>query len=445
MVLTYNNMESQVIGAILAEPNNITLVASFLHPKHFSDVRHRDIYSRLYDMFNQGERIDLPMAVTACKSLKSLNGENVPALLAGYMIDAPIANIANYARKIVEQYLTRQVHTGIQLIECRIREGKDVSEIINDLNTLTDDCNGEIVGRGIKSIDELLPLAITEAENRQRTLQNGGSTGITTGIQRLDNATGGWKPSQLIVLAGRPAMGKTAVMLHFALSAARQGRAVCIYSLEMSSISLTDRMLLAVSGIDAERYRSGRLSTDDWRRINDAEAEMKNLPIYIDETATASMHHIRAQSMILQKRGQCDIIFVDYLQLVNTSTGKNRNREQEIAETSRSAKVIAKELGVPFVLLSQLSRKVEDRADKTPQLADLRESGAIEQDADVVAFIYRPAYYGEETITTDKGAINAEGIGVLSIAKQRDGRTGKICFAHNYSLTKIEDYTSIEV
>ena len=271
--------------------------------------------------------------------------------------------------------------------------------------------------------------------------QSGQSLGITTGIHSLDNVTGGWKPSQLIVLAARPAMGKTAVMLHFALSASRQGKAVCIFSLEMSDVSLTDRLLLAVSGVDAERYRTGLLTPDDWRRISEAEATMQGLPLYIDDKPTVTMHYIRAQSMLLQKRGRCDIIFIDYLQLADTSTGKNRNREQEIANASRSAKMIAKELSVPVVLLSQLSRKVEDRADKTPQLSDLRESGAIEQDADIVAFIHRPAYYGDKTIITPKGnEINASGVGVLTLAKQRDGATAGVLFSHNYSMTKIEDY-----
>lgn len=439
------NIEANVIGAIISDQSNITLVASDLRPEHFSDSRHSDIYGRLLDMYNRGEYISLTTAVNACKVIKSLNGENVAGLLAGYMSSAPVSGISSLGRIIVEHYIRRLVWVGAQQLVTRCANNEDVGETLNALNTLSDECNGVVAGGGAKHISGLISTAITEAEERQKRAQNGQSLGITTGINDLDAVTGGWKPSQLIVLAARPAMGKTAVMLHFALSASRQGHAVCIFSLEMSDVGLTDRLLLAVSGVDAERYRNGKLTPDDWRRITVAEEYMRGLPLYIDDKPTVTMHYIRAQSMLLQKRGKCDIIFVDYLQLADTSTGKNRNREQEIANASRNAKMIAKELNVPVVLLSQLSRKVEDRADKTPQLSDLRESGAIEQDADIVAFIHRPAYYGEQTITSPtRGEINAEGAGVLHLAKQRDGTTGRVLFSHNYSMTKIGDYPSVE-
>lgn len=439
-------IEADVLGAIISDQSNITLVASDLRPEHFSDTRHSDIYGRLLDMYNRGEYISLLTAVNACKGLKSLNGENVAVLLAGYMSNAPMSGISTLGRIIVENYIRRKVCVGAQQLITRCGNNEDVGETLNALSTLSDECNGVVVGGGAKHISGLISEAITEAEERQKRAQIGQNLGITTGINALDGVTGGWKPSQLIVLAGRPAMGKTAVMLHFALSASIQGKAVCIFSLEMSDVGLTDRLLLAVSGVDAERYRTGRLTPEDWRRIAEAEATMQGLPLYIDDKPTVTMHYIRAQSMLLQKRGKCDIIFIDYLQLADTSTGKNRNREQEIANASRSAKMIAKELGVPVVLLSQLSRKVEERADKTPLLSDLRESGAIEQDADIVAFVHRPAYYGEQTITTPiHGTINAEGVGVLYLAKQRDGTTGRFVFSHNYSLTKIGDYPSVEL
>lgn len=436
------NVEANVIGAIINDQNNITLIASTLHPRHFENDQNRAIYGCLLDMYNNGDHIDLTTATIACKRLKALREENVALMLAGYTSTAPLTGVVRYAQIIVETYLRRTIRNkSLQLAKNCDNEGVDVSEILNALNALSDKCNGVITNGGAEHIGGLIARAIQDAEERQKAQRNGEGVGITTGLIALNKATGGWKPSQLIILAGRPAMGKTAVMLHFALSASRQGRAVCIYSLEMSKKSLADRLLLSVADVDAERYRSGNLTPDDWKRINEAEAEIAKLPIYIDDKADASMSYIRAQSLLLQKRGQCDMIFVDYLQLVDTSTGKNCNREQEIANASRSAKMIAKELGVPFVLLSQLSRRVEERADKTPQLSDLRESGAIEQDADVVVFIYRPAYYGEQSITMRAGnEISAEGVGVLSIAKQRDGATGRVYFAHNNSLTRLQDY-----
>lgn len=435
--------ERNVIGAIISNQNYITQVAGYLCPEHFSDGTHREIYSRLLDMYDNGRDIDLTIASNACKDIKTPDKSKIAVLLANYVMTTPVtASIEAYARIIVEQHIRRTICVGTQQIASKCSENsEDVANILKELDTLTDKCNGVIVGGGAKHISELITQAIAEAENRQKTAKNGRCVGVTTGITPLDNATGGWKPSQLIVLAARPAMGKTAIMLHFALSASQQGKAVCIFALEMSGVSLADRLLCSVANIDTEHYKNGTLTSAEWGRINQAEAEIANLPIYIDDNPTETMRYIATRSKMLRKRGKCDIIFADYLQLVDTSTGKNRNREQEVANASRNAKIIAKELEVPFVLLSQLSRKVEDRADKTPQLSDLRESGAIEQDADIVVFIHRPAYYGEETIKTRKwGEIKTDGLGVLSIAKQRDGATGKIYFSHNESMTKITDY-----
>ena len=439
----YNpDVEAKTIGAIISNQEYITQVAGYLRPEHFSDSTNREIYSRLCDMYDNGRDIDLITTINECRGLKI---PNAPALLAGYMSKASTTapSIEPYARIIVEQHIRRTIGIGAQQIANRCSENtEDVTEILKSLDSLTDECNGVIVGGGAKHISELISQAIAGTENRQKTAKNGQGVGITTGIKPLDRCTGGWKPSQLIVLAARPAMGKTAMMLHLALSASQQGKAVCIYALEMSGVSLADRLLCSVANIDAEHYKNGTLTPDEWERINRAEAEIKDLPIYIDDNPTVTMRYIATRSKMLRKRGKCDIIFADYLQLVDTSTSKNRNREQEIAQASRNAKIIAKELGVPFVLLSQLSRKVEDRADKTPQLSDLRESGAIEQDADIVLFIHRPAYYGEQSISTVSwGEISAEGVGVLSVAKQRDGATAKIFFAHNDSMTKITDYS----
>ena len=435
--------EKNVIGAIISEQNYITQVADYLRPEHFSDGTHREIYMRLLDMYDNGRDIDLTTALNACRGIMLPEGLRMAVLLSEYTTSAPTtASIESHARIIVEQHIRRTICVDAQQLAKRCAENsEDVADILKDLDTLTDKCNGVIVGGGAKHISELITQAIAEAEKRQKTAINGQSVGITTGITQLDRATGGWKPAQLIVLAARPAMGKTAIMLHFALSASQQGKAVCIFALEMSGVSLADRLLCSVANVDAENYKNGTLTSEEWGRINEAQAEINNLPIYIDDNPTVTMRYIATRSKMLRKRGKCDIIFADYLQLVDTSTGKNRNREQEIAQASRKAKIIAKELGVPFILLSQLSRKVEDRADKTPQLSDLRESGAIEQDADIVVFIHRPAYYGEQTMETSKwGEISTEGVGVLSLAKQREGATGKTYFSHNDAMTKIYDY-----
>lgn len=433
------------MGAILLESDSIARIADTLRPEHFYNAIHREIYEALCTMYDNGDQIDLYTALMRCKALRLPTEVNIASYLAELTSKvASAAHIEHHAQSIVQQYIRRNTYIeATRLATQCLDNSEDVADILNNLNRIADEGNGAITGGEAKHIGEVAAEALREAESRQQQAMQGICVGVPTGIAQLDTITGSWKPSQLIVLAARPAMGKTAVMLHLALSAAQAGKAVCIYSLEMSDVSLANRLLLSVANIDAQRYRTGNLTTDDWRRLDEALATLNKLPIYIDDNPSVTMRYIRSKSKMMQKRGQCDIIFADYLQLVDMAGGKGKSREQEVAQASRAAKVIAKELNVPFVLLSQLSRKVEERADKTPQLSDLRESGAIEQDADIVAFIHRPAYYDEEFMDSPKGQIPTEGVGVLTIAKQRDGSTGAVIFSHNYSMTRIGDYDTI--
>ena len=438
-------LEEAVLGALLIEPDAITRIVDTLRPEHFYNALNRQIYEVLRDMYDNGDTIDLLTASMRCKAMKLPSEVNITIALADLSCKvASAAHIESHAQVIVERYIKRNTYLEASRLATQcLDDSEDVANILDALNRITDDNNGAINGGDAKHIGDLAAEALREAEKRQQQVAQGKCVGITTGLQRLDDITGGWKPAQLIVLAARPAMGKTATMLHFALSAAQSGKAVCMYSLEMSDISLADRLLLSVANVDANTYRKGLMSNDDWMRLYEAQAMLAKLPIWVDDNPSVTMRYIRSKSKMLRQQGKCDMICADYLQLVDMSGGKGKNREQEVAQASRAAKVIAKELGVPFILLSQLSRKVEDRADKTPQLSDLRESGAIEQDADVVAFIHRPAYYGEDYIDTSAGQMPSEGVGVLTIAKQRDGATASVIFSHNYPMTCIGDYGSI--
>lgn len=234
----------------------------------------------------------------------------------------------------------------------------------------------------------------------------------------------------------------TAVMLHLALKAAEQGVPVCVYSLEMSDISLANRLLISISGVNADQFRRGALDREDWIRLERAAAKVASLPIYVDANSMVSMSYIHAHSKAMKKKGKCGMVLIDYLQLADMATGKdNRNREQEVSQTSRQVKLMAKDLDIPVVVLSQLSRKVEERADKTPMLSDLRESGSLEQDSDLVMFIYRPEYYDiRELDTAQYGLIDSRGVGIISVAKQREGATGSVLFRYNDSLSEIRDY-----
>ena len=210
----------------------------------------------------------------------------------------------------------------------------------------------------------------------------------------------------------------------------------------MPNDQLAGRMLVGGSDVSAGAFRVGNIDTDGWYKLEQTRSALSALPVYLNDRAGISMTAIRSQCRTMQRRGRCGMVVIDYLQLLDTSTGnRTSTREREVAEASRAAKLLAKEIDAPVILLSQLSRKVEERADKTPLLSDLRESGAIEQDADIVAFIDRPAMYGAQTIETSRyGTISSEGVGVLHIAKNREGATGRIYFRHNDSLTQITDY-----
>lgn len=231
-------------------------------------------------------------------------------------------------------------------------------------------------------------------------------------------------------------------MLHFARAAAASGVPVCVYSLEMPAGQLAGRMLVGSSGVDSGAFRTGNVDGAGWTKIETAGATLSTMPIFLNDSANITIGAIRSQCKAMHRRGKCGMVIIDYLQLLDTSTrNPNSTREREIAAASRAAKLLAKELNIPVIMLSQLSRKVEERADKTPLLSDLRESGAIEQDADMVAFIDRPAMYGAQMITTTRyGLISSEGVGVLHIAKNREGAAGRIYFRHNESLTRITDY-----
>ena len=231
-------------------------------------------------------------------------------------------------------------------------------------------------------------------------------------------------------------MGKTAVALQMLKTAAKHGVPACMYSLEMSDVSLANRLLLSECDISVERFRGGELSEDEVLKMHRAAGVIEKLPVYIDDKPSVTINYIRNHARLMHKRGKCGLIVVDYLQLTGSQVDNIRNREQEVSNISRTAKIIAKELNVPFIMLSQLNREAEKRPDKKPMLADLRESGSIEQDADIICLLYRPEYYKIKEIEYGNKSIPSVGIGVLIVAKQRDGKTGYVFFRHNKAMTR---------
>ena len=320
-----------------------------------------------------------------------------------------------------------------------IPETMDIDDSLVDAHNLLDRLEGEFGHNNhMRDMDELMTATMVEAEGRIANNKNG-VTDLPTGLADLDRMTSGLQKGELGVVAARPGVGKTAFALHMARSAAMAGYAVAVYSLEMQGERLADRWLTAVSEISARHWRSGTVSQQELVEARTTAADLKRLPIHVDDSTSVNMEHIRSSARLLQSQHACDAIIIDYLQLCDMTTGQNnRNREQEVAQATRKAKLLAKELNVPVVLLSQLNRESENRPAGRPELAHLRESGAIEQDADVVMLLYRPAL---ARVTTDReSGYPTEGLGVVIIAKQRNGETGNVYFRHNPEMTKITEY-----
>ena len=309
-----------------------------------------------------------------------------------------------------------------------------------DAHNLLDRLEGECgTIEHLRDMDTLMDDTLQQVDARRASGSNG-VTGISTGLADLDRLTSGWQRGDLNVIAARPAVGKTAFALHLALAAGRAGKQVLVNSLEMQGERLGDRWLCAqAASLDAGHLKSGQLSADEQQQALEAARQLSCLPVYVDDNPKASMDHIRSSALLQKSKGHCDLLIIDYLQLCDMkSDQKNRNREQEVAQTTRKAKLMAKELNVPVLLLSQLNRGSDGRPFSRPILSDLRESGAIEQDADMVMLLYRPALAGIRTEPVSK--YPSEHLGVVIVAKHRNGETGDVYFAHNPSMTKLGEY-----
>lgn len=433
-------LEKKVIGTIMTFPEYMPEIAMILTPEMFFDNTTRLVYSGLLHAYENNEPLDLLSTVERHNQKKDVK---MPYLVdLTQMVGSGVETTSN-CFTIKEKYIARELAIGGQRIYNLASDSiNDIEDVLKESNKLIDRVNELVIGNsGSKHISSSVEKSLKDAEKRQVRSQKGLSVGISTGLTDLDKILGGWQNSTLNILAARPSMGKTNLLLKFAKCAAEAGFPGCIYSLEMSDISLTNRFILSECDIDIERFKSGHLTTKEWQAVEEASARISKLPIYIDDNPIVSMRYIKSNSTVMHRKGKCSWIMIDYLQL--TETEKSGTREQEIAKASRAAKIIAKELDLPVILLSQLSRAVETRADKKPNLSDLRESGSIEQDADTVTFIYRPAYYGLLTASLKQTGkeIDTRNFGQLIIAKQREGAVGTVNFLHNDSMTKIFDYS----
>lgn len=419
----------------------LDIAIKFLKPEIFYKEVHQVIFRKCVELYDKNIPVDALSVANALKKsdqLELIGGRSYLSNLIN--TSTTTVNTENHCRILLEQWMKRE------LVKISYKTAKDsfddTEDVFDTVKKLDDGLRNlmETVTSGGRSLSakDIVEKFETEIKHREKLAKNGIVHGVKTGLAELDKITGGWQKGEVITLASRPSMGKTSLLVHFAKSAAESGTPVCIYSLEMSDISLMSKVVLSVSNVNVDNLRSGRMTDSDWDEFNKSKTIIQKLPLYIDDNPIVSIRYIRAHARIMKKRGLCGLIGIDYLQLTDMRQDeKNRNREQEVAQTSRMAKIIAKELNVPVLLLSQLNRRAEERNDKRPILSDLRESGAIEQDSDMVIFIYRPEYY---KIFEDNKGRSLKGYGELILAKHRNGAVCDVPFGYNMSLTKIFNY-----
>ncbi len=417
------DVERIVLGAMMLDTEAVPKVIETLQPESFYDKKNQLIYEAMLSLFESNEPIDTVSLYEELNKNGKIDGAGGPAYISKLAQDvSSAANVEFHSKVILEKWILRK------LISSSMDIATDAYSGTTDVFDLLDEAEAkifEITEAGLKESYKSMDRAVREAIEHIEAIhsKNISSFSVPTGFFGLDEMLGGFQKSDLIIVAARPSMGKTA----FALSAARNSAVdhevpIAIFSLEMATIQLVTRLICAEARIDAHSVRTGKFKAEDGPRISRTAHKLSKSPIYIDDSAGQTVLEIRAKARRLKAEKNIGLIIIDYLQLMSASS-KLGSREQEISTISRSLKALAKELNVPVIALSQLNRAVESRTDKRPQLSDLRESGSIEQDADVVIFLNRPEYYG---ITQFSDGESTEGIAEVIIGKQRNGPVGDV-------------------
>ena len=411
--------EQAILGSMLTDRDAVISAVEVLKEEDFYREDNKAIYGAIFNLYNRAEPIDI---ITVKAELESMGKfEQVGGL--EYLAELPekvptTANAMKYI-KIVEEKSTlrRLIKTANEIIDLGYDQTEDVEDIMEGAEKKIFNIMQEKNQKGYSPLKDVLVESFTQLEELYNKKQH--ITGVPTGFAELDYKTAGLHGSELILIAARPAMGKTAFALNIATNAAvRANVPVAVFSLEMSKEQLVNRILCSEAMVDSNKVRTGKLEEDDWAKLAGAIGPLSEAEIYIDDTPGINVTEIRAKCRKLKLEKNIGLVVIDYLQLVQGSNKRNGSREQEISEISRSLKILAKELNVPVIALSQLSRAAEQRPDHRPMLSDLRESGAIEQDADIVTFLYRDDYYNKESEKKD--------IAEVIIAKHRGGSTGTV-------------------
>jgi replicative DNA helicase len=425
--------EESLLSAILVDNTALLEVVEILASQDFYRTAHQKIFAAISDLFNRGEPIDLVTLANGLKEKGHLEGVGGAAYLARLVDTVPMAvNAQHYARIVHDKAVLRRLIEKANAITKRcFQEHGGTEEIIDFAEASIFEVTEKKARQAFYPLSKLIDGNIDFLEEKQKNKSM--VTGVPTGFTHLDNLTSGFQNSDLIILAARPSMGKTALALNIARNAAVDaGVPVAIFSLEMSKEQLSLRLLCSEARIDSSRLRSGFFSMEDWDRLTDAAGVLSAAPIFIDDSPTLSAMEVRAKARRLKMDKNIGLVVIDYLQLMQGRASAER-RDLEISEISRSLKALAKEISLPVLALSQLNRMLEQRTDKRPRLSDLRESGALEQDADVVAFIYRDEVYNKEEANPHKGTAE------VILAKQRNGPTGDVLLTFLSAYTRFEN------
>lgn len=439
------DIEEAVLAAMMLEKTAIARTEGLLFTECFYKPKHQQIFKAINKLYVKGSPVDLLTVSQQLKESGDLESIGGPVALTQITDQiARAAHVEHHARIIYDKYIQRELISFAQNLQNVAFQGESDAAIDyyeNQSRAIDNLFAGRATMRHIKDIAADAEKSLIDREEKAKS---GKLAGIPSGLVDLDKLTNGWLPNRLIILAARPGMGKTAVALNqFGKKAAQEGFNVCVFSLEMDSVSLFDRIILSYGGINRSRFESGYMKKEDWEAYHRAQDEIVKLDIYIDENDNAKVNYIRSVCQNKKRKGECDMVIIDYLQLIESNNDYYgaKNREREVAEITRDLKKMSKALDIPVILLCQLNRGVENRTSKEPQLADLRESGAIEQDADIVSFIWRPEYYKIDAL--GEGAeINTKDLCIIKIAKHRGGRLDDIFFRHNGDLTRFYDYAS---
>ena len=420
--------EQAVLGSMLTDNDAVMAAVEVLKEDAFYREDNKIIYQAILNLYSKSEPIDIITLKDELESMGKFEQVGGFEYLASLPDKVPTtANVQKYIKIVEEKSVLRNlIKTANEIIELGYNPTEDVEDIMDGAEKKIFDIMQSKNTKSYTPIKDVLVESFTNLEKLYNQKQH--VTGVPTQFYDLDDKTAGLHGSELILVAARPAMGKTAFALNIATNAAlRANVPVAIFSLEMSKDQLVNRMLCSEAMVDSNKVRTGKLDEEDWTKLAEANGPLSEAGVYIDDTPGISVMEIRTKCRKLKMEKNIGLVVIDYLQLISGSNKRNGSREQEISEISRSLKVLAKELNVPVIALSQLSRAVEQRDDHRPMLSDLRESGAIEQDADIVMFLYRDDYYNKESAEKD--------IAEVIIAKQRGGSTGtvKLYWMGNYT------------